>query len=488
MEHSNGLTTVAPTDLKRQIAIGRASACDTSAQEARPKSSKRLPQTVEPAPAPAPHMGNKPSSLHGSSMPAEDDSSVSSVVHNPMRVWRKSSTNLLKRFDGKSPLPRPLTATSIIVATISPGQESPESPVDPFIDPAHAARESVIMLPSPSSRPTTAVDEVEDQTLSRSTTIREARRQKSYTDFGMVSASESDEGAAVPVHDRSAMSPTIPAPSPMPEDSPHKYGLKDHAGTPEKVFEPPEELNVQKARRRSSGLEIFNVSPYLSSALPAVTDTSSQEAKCLQSASSFLNGLSTSRRRAESQNRTTDTWHTNFSATNLHTSGGLSRPHSRLTLSRPPSTRPPSAAYLSGASITDLHGRRAGKNFKSSGVAYSLPLDVVQLKCYQNHATLHPSRNKHAPVECAVCHLDDVQDHFACGWCALRMCRYCREDFDRRGGVALKERVRKAEMVGSPGSSSESLSLSVSGGGGGGGGGGGADGADGVRGRSRGYR
>jgi hypothetical protein len=62
----------------------------------------------------------------------------------------------------------------------------------------------------------------------------------------------------LPTKRDSALSPCIPAPSPLPEDSPHKYGLKDRMDTPD--VPEPEEINVVKARRRSSGLDIFNVS------------------------------------------------------------------------------------------------------------------------------------------------------------------------------------------------------------------------------------
>ncbi|KAK3675331.1 hypothetical protein LTR78_004841 [Recurvomyces mirabilis] len=256
LKNSNGLTTITSTNLRQRIFDGQNDVCDSRSQEARPKhkSSGRRPKT--PAPPP-PQMGNKPSSLNGSPTPAADDASLSSVVHNPARVWRKSSTNLFKRFDSKSPLPRPLTATSIIV-TASGGAESPESPVDPFIDPAHAARDSIIMLPSASE--TTMTDELASRPLSASTTVKEARGCKSYTDFGVMTVSEAEKRpASVLLNPRSTLSPTLPTPSPLPEDSPHKYGLKDHMDTPEKMLEPPEDLNVQKARRRSSGLEIFNV-------------------------------------------------------------------------------------------------------------------------------------------------------------------------------------------------------------------------------------
>ena len=88
------------------------------------------------------------------------------------------------------------------------------------------------------------------------------------------------------------------------------------------------------------------------------------------------------------------------------------------------------------------------------------------MKCLHGHSKLHASRNEHAPVECAVCHLDDQGEHFVCAWCALRMCRYCKQDFGERGVAALRERVRKAEMAISPSSSMESFSGVAIGGGG----------------------
>lgn len=174
-----------------------------------------------------------------------------------------------------------------------------------------------------------------------------------------------------------------------------------------------------------------------------------QEAKNLQSAASFLNGLSTSRRRAESAAavRTTDA--TDASWTNVTSTNPISRPSS----ARPPS-RPPTA-------YQDGEGRRKGHGFKSSGFAYTRPLTLTQIKCYRGHARLLLCRNKHAPVECAVCHIDDDGEHFSCSWCALRMCKYCRKDFAERGMSALRERIKIAELGGRTDSahsgSSESL-------------------------------
>ena len=176
--------------------------------------------------------------------------------------------------------------------------------------------------------------------------------------------------------------------------------------------------------------------------------TSDQEAKSLQSASSFLNGLSTSRRRAESASRTdASAW--------MFTSYDSKRPSSAYLPSRPPS-RPSSAVQ----SNTYSAERRRGHNFKPSGFAYSHPLTLTQMKCYRNHLLLLHSRNKKAPVECSVCHIDDDNDHYSCSWCALRMCKFCRKDLAERGMTALKERIKQAEMgASSPDSSPESYGL-----------------------------
>lgn len=175
-----------------------------------------------------------------------------------------------------------------------------------------------------------------------------------------------------------------------------------------------------------------------------------QEAKSLQSASSFLNGLSTSRRRAESTQRSTENsaW--------TYASYDTTRPPSSRQPSRPLSTRPTST----GPATTYSSERRRGHTFKPSGFAYTRPLTIAQVKCYRSHQRLLPSRNKVAPVECSVCHIDDDQDHFSCSWCALRVCRFCQREFSERGLAALKDRIKQSELGrhdNSPSSSTASL-------------------------------
>lgn len=94
----------------------------------------------------------------------------------------------------------------------------------------------------------------------------------------------------------------------------------------------------------------------------------------------------------------------------------------------------------------DIANRNLGHNFKSSGYAYAPPMSITQIKCYRSHNRLLPSRNKNAPVECAVCHADDESQHWSCGWCALRMCRGCRKVLETAGVAGLRERVRASEM------------------------------------------
>lgn len=140
-------------------------------------------------------------------------------------------------------------------------------------------------------------------------------------------------------------------------------------------------------------------------------------------------------------NRTSDsTWPTTT------TSRPVSRPGSR-----PTSTHPSSAAlhmHSGGNGYSDGDGRKRGHNFKSNGFAYSRALNLTQLQCYRGHTRLLRSKNKAAPVECAVCHMDDDQEHWTCSWCALRMCRYCRKAFGEGGVKALRGRIREAEMGG----------------------------------------
>ena len=225
-------------------------------------------------------MGNKPSSVSGSPEVA-DNSSMRSVVRKPVRVLRKSSTTLLQRINSKSPLPPEFTRTAIQVSQQiststfdASNKKSDESPVDPFMDSNQLSRSpEVEAVQSPSTmtitnqtlRPLSATTAIRD---SRADSRRESRLEnhpafvEDFTCEVQCDVSHQKQLPTLPTKRDSALSPSIPAPSPLPEDSPHKYGLKDRMDTPE--VPEPEEINIVKARRRSSGLDIFNVSNYIS--------------------------------------------------------------------------------------------------------------------------------------------------------------------------------------------------------------------------------
>ncbi|SMY19552.1 unnamed protein product [Zymoseptoria tritici ST99CH_1A5] len=422
ISRSNGCTLLTTAELKQKIHQSKTNDDTTLTQI---PTDKRVPLPPTPT-SPFFIMGNKPSSE--SEPPIPDDRSQRSVVRTNKPVSRKGSYNVFKRVDSRSPLPRDVTASVMSILHRDGQKRDEDFPDDDGAaiasnQPTYAVPErSDSRYPPTMSRPklrshstTTMTEDKASQPLSASTTIRDFRAlDGKQADGAQLDGADDDDSAEemARLHSTS-LSPTIPAPSPLPEDSPHKYGLRDKMDTPE-LPEPVKEISLPKARRKSSGLEIFN------------------EAKTLQSAASFLNGLSTSRRRAESAAAdTTDTANSGW------TLGHPSRPSSAR-----PSSAPRSGQHRDG------EGRRKGHNFKSSGFAYTRPLSLTQIKCFRGHSRLLPSRNKHAPVECAVCHIDDDGDHFSCSWCAIRMCKYCRKDFAQRGMTALRERIKTAEMGG----------------------------------------
>ncbi|KAM0713152.1 hypothetical protein Q7P35_000604 [Cladosporium inversicolor] len=383
-----------------------------------------------------------------------DDRSTHSVLRasrlsKASRLPRRSSMNLFKRLDSKSPLPADSSrsVTEVPRAATAPnldGMVDDDETEDEERQRSRARHAHRHSAPSPSTpmhpaSPTaTLTEESAARPLSPSSTITDRR---DNTDI--------DDEEDSPAHMRvSALSPTLPLPTLIPEDSPHKYGLKDRTDTPEANSPPPPDAELAKARCRSSGLAIF------------------KQAKKLQSASSFLNGLSTARRRAESRSQSRnatdnsqDTINTSYNSTYQQSLTGAQLSFANLPASATASTIHPyssisQTAFPQIATEADLDlsidttNRNRGQPFKSSGYAYAPPISITQLKCYQSHQRLMPSRNKHAPVECAVCHADDENQHWNCTWCALRMCGGCRKVFEIAGVAGLRDRVRATEMGG----------------------------------------
>lgn len=267
---TNGYTVLRSPELKQRI-------CDARTDEAATITQVPIDQRepLPPTPTTPFIMGNKPSSIRGS--PAPDDKSLRSVIHRESRrpFSRKSSSNLFKRVDSKSPLPRDITA-SVMSILHREGHEKSDScatdddglvsvPTDPFFDqPDQYDGRYPEMSPKVHSASTiTMTEEKAGMPLSASTTIRDYRSTEQSPTHNMENDSAVDLKNLPPLPPPengvlSPASPTLPAPSPLPEDSPRKYGLRDKIDTPA-VQEQLEKINVTKMRRKSSGLEIFNV-------------------------------------------------------------------------------------------------------------------------------------------------------------------------------------------------------------------------------------
>lgn len=269
---TNGRSVLPSPLLKQRICSARSSS-DTSAtlQIAAPDRREPLPPTPT-TPIASLVMGN----AHSGSPSPDDDASMRSVVHvrrDSRLLSRKGSSNLFKRIDSRSPLPRDVTA-SVMSMIHRDGAKKDHSGLeddglvgvtmdhyskrpDPHGNHYPGRPSGTRMVPS-----TTTIMITESRTNlppSASEPVRDFSAPDSEpndhtTDFPCIEEPQPDPEKELLEN----ISPTIPAPSPLPEDSPHKYGLRDSANTPP-VPHATQDIQLPKARRKSSGLEIFKV-------------------------------------------------------------------------------------------------------------------------------------------------------------------------------------------------------------------------------------
>lgn len=269
---TNGRSVLPSPLLKQRICSARSSS-DTSAtlQIAAPDRREPLPPTPT-TPIASLVMGN----AHSGSPSPDDDASMRSVVHvrrDSRLLSRKGSSNLFKRIDSRSPLPRDVTA-SVMSMIHRDGAKKDHSGLeddglvgvtmdhyskrpDPHGNHYPGRPSGTRMVPS-----TTTIMITESRTNlppSESEPVRDFSAPDSEpndhtTDFPCIEEPQPDPEKELLEN----ISPTIPAPSPLPEDSPHKYGLRDSANTPP-VPHATQDIQLPKARRKSSGLEIFKV-------------------------------------------------------------------------------------------------------------------------------------------------------------------------------------------------------------------------------------
>lgn len=282
---TSGATTLPVNELKQAIQQNRSIEGASQASNLTPRESSsnrgRPSHRTNPALQPkdragsGARMGNQHSHNAFGDESAFDDSDARSTHSGhrqsrlkAARLPRRSSMNVFKRFDAKSPLPPELSGTVIEVprAATAPnldgmGDDDEYNITEEEQERSRARHAHRHSAPSPaiqvrSDSPTaTLTEESAARPLSETGTITDRHPSTQVEDFA-----EEDAEEGSPTHLRiSALSPTLPAPSPIPEDSPHKYGLKDRVDTPE-AADPPPEIEITKATRRSSGLAIFNVS------------------------------------------------------------------------------------------------------------------------------------------------------------------------------------------------------------------------------------
>lgn len=276
LQSSNGFTALPSPDLKQRICDTRANSTATIIQV--PLDSR---EPIPPTPTTPWTMGNKPSSINGGS-PTPDDQSSRSVVHihtrrgSKQHVSRKGSFgNVFKRIDSKSPLPRDVTNSVMSMLHGSGTHKKTDScaleddgvdenaPATPFLDqPERHDHRYPDNSKVNSTSTTTMTESKAEQPQSAGTTIRhhKSEDQLNSSNSHLDATMDTKDLPPLPSAEEEALSPTLPVPSPLPEDSPHKYGLRDKIDTPEPPKEAVKELSVAKMRRKSSGLEIFNVS------------------------------------------------------------------------------------------------------------------------------------------------------------------------------------------------------------------------------------
>lgn len=241
---SNGATTTSAESLRSVISHGHTVPTPPPAPPA--KSRKRIGLV----------MGNKPSTLQAETLATgQDGHAVASTdASSPKMKYmnRKVSKNLFKRNDsghGNHTTDTTLSASDLKLLN---GAKDSESPVDPFVTSQPGTQSPPASLHSGSTATLVHhTNGTEDSNLDSANTLT----QDSMNETGS-SDDADDEAPPVPVHSSPLRSPMLPSPSRLPEDSPSKYGILDRGMTPEMVVP---EIQISRARRRSSGLEIFNV-------------------------------------------------------------------------------------------------------------------------------------------------------------------------------------------------------------------------------------
>ena len=76
------------------------------------------------------------------------------------------------------------------------------------------------------------------------------------------------------------------------------------------------------------------------------------------------------------------------------------------------------------------------------------PLTKSHFMCYQNHASMKSTTNRHAPVPCMVCWTVDSDERVRCTFCAMRICKTCADRLKKDPERSLGRLVEAVEKEG----------------------------------------
>lgn len=116
---------------------------------------------------------------------------------------------------------------------------------------------------------------------------------------------------------------------------------------------------------------------------------------------------------------------------------------------------PPSSHAMSPPLSTATSSRPSTANSQNPSSIYSPftrqqipipitapPVNLIHLNCYQSHRRVLKLPNKHYPVPCMICKVDNTEQRWKCAWCCLRVCTDCIDALRKVEGKDLRVVLR----------------------------------------------
>ncbi|KAF2816336.1 uncharacterized protein BDZ99DRAFT_514930 [Mytilinidion resinicola] len=266
-----------------------------------------------------------------------------------------------------------------------------------------AASTSPSTIPSHAQTRSNATD-YSSTTPTNVTSLAGTSRAGTSTATGRTGSTSIDTNGPPTPEPRTSLVPSLPSPSPVPEESPSKYGLRDRSPSP-KAGPPP--VSKHYRGKSSTGFDIFKAS------------------SGLQNARAYLNTITPSPTPSPIVTPIASVMNTTTQSQETSEDEPLYSPRS--------------------PKIQELRRKRSSillsLNENRPATCNAPYLTVTHTDCYHNHAHFHPGKNTACPVACMLCYKDEPSERWTCTWCALRICSGCRANLERvpsRNICALK--------------------------------------------------